>query len=245
MTSAPTPVPHGPAEHRGPPWLIAVIFTTFAVGSLTVILLAWSGAFQGAVAVHSAQGSGVAATQTRDVPPFSAVTLAGSNNVVIRIGGRQSVAVGGDIDVLDHITTRVVEDRLVIGTTGNVTSQTPMRVDITVPSLQDLSLDGSGVMVVHGIHTADLTVTLSGSGLIFAGGSVTRLDVTLSGAGDVRLGGLVAQHARAALDGSGRIALTATTSLDASLPGTGTILYGGNPADVTKNVTGEGTITSR
>jgi hypothetical protein len=47
------------------------------------------------------------------------------------------------------------------------------------------------------------------------------------------------------LDGSGRIDVTANASLAASLPGTGTILYGGSPMDVMKNVTGEGTITNR
>jgi hypothetical protein len=35
----------------------------------------------------------------------------------------------------------------------------------------------------------------------------------------------------------------ATRSLDASVSGTGVIVYGGNPGDVTQNITGTGAIT--
>jgi hypothetical protein len=49
---------------------------------------------------------------------------------------------------------------------------------------------------------------------------------------------------KAALSGSGNIFVTARKSLDASLPGSGTISYSGDPADVTKSVTGSGAITS-
>lgn len=41
------------------------------------------------------------------------------------------------------------------------------------------------------------------------------------------------------------IGATATESLDASVPGSGAIVYGGDPNDVTKTVTGSGAITPR
>jgi len=46
----------------------------------------------------------------------------------------------------------------------------------------------------------------------------------------------------ALLTGSGLIQVTATTSLDAAVPGTGAIIYGGNPPQVSTSVTGTGTI---
>ena len=54
---------------------------------------------------------------------------------------------------------------------------------------------------------------------------------------------LVANDVRAVVSGSGSIFTTATTSLDASVSGSGAILYAGNPQDVTKSVTGSGAIT--
>ena len=245
MTVAPTPIPSR-RGHHGRNVLVVGILAVAAAVALAVILLIRSGAFDNSSSVRAGEGSGIAASQTRNVAPFSAVSLVGANNVAIRVGGPQSVVVRTDAELLDRVTTRVRDDRLVIGTKrGNFTSKSPTRVDLTVPSLRYLTLDGSGVITVRGVDTARLTVTLSGSGVIRASGRATRLDVTLSGMGDARLAGVIAEYVYARVSGSGRIAVTALRSLDASLPGTGTIVFGGNPRDVTKDVTGQGTITSR
>ena len=55
--------------------------------------------------------------------------------------------------------------------------------------------------------------------------------------------GLVADDVDAVLSGSGNMFVTATKSLDASIPGSGSIAYEGNPPHVTKSVTGSGAIT--
>ena len=47
----------------------------------------------------------------------------------------------------------------------------------------------------------------------------------------------------AVVTGSGLIQVTATTSLDAQVPGTGEIIYSGNLAQVTTSITGTGTGT--
>ena len=78
-----------------------------------------------------------------------------------------------------------------------------------------------------------------------AAGAATRLDVTINGDGKARLSQLTARDARAVVSGSGLIQVTATTSLDAAVPGSGTIIYRGNPPQVTTSVTGSGTVTRR
>src|SRR5689334_8161467 len=42
------------------------------------------------------RGSGVASTQTRQLPSFAAVELAGSSNVSVQVGAPESVVVHGD-----------------------------------------------------------------------------------------------------------------------------------------------------
>ena len=54
---------------------------------------------------------------------------------------------------------------------------------------------------------------------------------------------LVANDVRAVVSGSGSIFVTATKSLDASVSGSGAILYAGSPPNVTSNITGSGAIT--
>jgi hypothetical protein len=190
-------------------------------------------------------GSGVAATQERSLPPFTAVDLAGTNNVVVRVGAKQSVVVHADDNLLARVTTRVRSGALVIGTTpGNLNAKSPMFVVVDVPSLDAVGLQGAGNMGVTGIHARSLTVALSGSGNIEAAGTATKLGVTISGQGNALLRHLLARNVTATLSGDGTIMLTATQRLAARISGSGTILYGGNPAHVTQAVTGSGAVTA-
>jgi hypothetical protein len=118
-----------------------------------------------------------------------------------------------------------------------------MSVEVNVPTLNALKLTGSGNIVVNGIETESLKVTLPGNGTLTGTGTVKRLDVTVSGSGTVQFTRLIANDVQAVVSGSGSIFITATKSLDASVSGEGAILYVGNPQDVTKSVTGTGAIT--
>ena len=213
------------------------------LGGLAVALLYQFDAF-GSSSRSTGQGSGVPATQTRQVAAFNSVELAGANNVVIRVGEKQSVVVKADDNLLNRVTTTVNSGALVIGNTpGNLTAKSPMSVEVTVPSLNALALTGSGNVIVSGLKTESLTATLSGSGNLFASGTATSVDVTVSGSGNARLTQLAADSAHAVVSGFGAIFITATRSLDASVTGSGTIVYAGNPENVAKSVTGSGTIT--
>lgn len=184
------------------------------------------------------------ATQTRHVSAFHEVELAGGNNVVIHVGEKRSVVVKADDNLLDRVTTKVESGKLVIGNTpGSLTAKSPMRVVVTVPRLSELTLAGGGNIIVTGIRAESLTVTLSGGGNMTGSGSARSLGVTLSGSGTAWFAGLAAENIQAVLSGSGTIYVTATKSLDASVPGSGTIVYSGNPLHVTKSVSGSGTIT--
>ena len=101
---------------------------------------------------------------------------------------------------------------------------------------------GSGIITVTGIDTPSFTVTLAGSGILRASGTATRLNATIGGSGDVELERLLSRDALAVVSGSGRIVITATRSLNASLTGDGVIEYGGNPARLATSVTGNGVI---
>lgn len=241
ITSAPQRGGHT-AHHSRLTLAAALIFVLVLAGiGIAIAVLVHGGGSPGS----GVQGSGVAATQTRAVAPFSGLDLAGANDVTVTVGAPQSVVVHADSNLITHITTRVVAGTLVIGDTGSFTTRTPMSVDVSMPSLTALNLSGDGQISVTGINTPQLTLTVSGSGLLKAAGTAVRLTVTLSGKGEAQLSQLTARDVRAVVTGSGLIQVTATTSLDAAVPGTGAIIYGGNPPQVTTSVTGTGTVTHR
>jgi hypothetical protein len=215
-----------------------------ALSALAIAVVLRYGVFQRSSGAEGAYGSGVAATEHRKLGSFSSVELAGSNNVTVRVGGRPSVVVKADENLLDRITTEVRADSLVIGNTpGSFTTESPLSVEVGVPSLSALALTGSGNVSVGGLDAESLTVDLSGSGTVIGSGRATRLEIILSGSGDAQLGPLVARDVKAVLSGSGDIFLTVTESLDASVPGAGAIVYAGDPRDVTTSITGSGAIS--
>jgi hypothetical protein len=237
---ATTAAPHhgGHMTRRSQLVLIAATAAALIVAAMVAALLVHGGGSAGS----GVQGSGIAATQTRTVARFSSLDLAGSNEVTVVVGARQSVVVHADSNLISHVTTQVVAGTLVVADTGSFTTRTPMSAEVSVPSLTALNLSGSGQLSVTGIKADRLTVTVSGSGMLSAAGTATRLDVSLSGDGLAQLSRLTASEVRAVVSGSGLIQVTATTSLDAEVPGTGAIVYGGNPAQVTTSVTGIGTV---
>lgn len=154
------------------------------------------------------------------------------------------MVVHADSNLLGRVTTRVRAGRLVIGTTpGNLNAKSPMFVVVTTPSLDAIALPGAGNINATGIAGRTLTATLAGSGNLEASGATAKLDVTISGEGTALMRSLTARDARAVLSGSGTIMLTATHSLTATVSGSGSIFYGGNPGQVTPRVTGRGTIS--
>ena len=243
-TSAPPRSDH--TAHHRPPSLMATLMAALIAAAAALVLAAIGIALLvrgGGSPSSGVQGSGVAATQTRAVASFSSLNLAGSNDVTVTIGRPRSVVVRADSNLINDVTTQVTGGTLVVVEVGSFTARTPMSVEVSVPSLAALDLSGDGQISVTGINAPMLTVKISGSGLLSATGTATRVDVTLSGDGQAQLSQLVTRDARAVVTGSGLIQVTATASLDAAVPGTGAIIYSGNPPQVATSVTGTGVIT--
>ena len=102
MSSAPTPAHRGIALGRLQLTLtaIAVLLLAAILGMLLVDRIFYSSS------TPAGTGSGVASTQARSVAPFTGVDLAGSNNVIVRVGARRSVVVHADSNLLSRVTTR-------------------------------------------------------------------------------------------------------------------------------------------
>ena len=183
------------------------------------------------------------ATAPRTLPPFHSVELAGANDVTVRVGGRQLVVVHGDDNLLGRVTTTVRRSTLVIDNSGSLRSTLPVSVRVTVPALSMIRLSGSGVITVRDVRGPALEVRFPGTGLLHVQGTVDRLAVSLSGTGDAELGELLARHVHAAVAGSGRVLVHPGDSLDATVAGTGVVVYVGDPSHVTTHVTGTGAVS--
>ena len=103
---------------------MAAFITLLILAAIGVVLLARD-VLPGSSSSSGVQGSGVAATSTRALANFSSIDLAGSNNVTVVAGARQSVVVHADNNLLSHVTTQVKAGTLIIGDVGSFARQEP------------------------------------------------------------------------------------------------------------------------
>jgi hypothetical protein len=233
---------HSPASPAHTRVFVAALALAVAALLLAAAALTWAVTRDEGEPTGALIGSGVAAEDTRELAPFTAVELSGANEVAIGVGGEQRVVVRGDDNLLEAITTEVRGETLVVDQSRDFDSVTPMRVEITVPSLDELRLDGSGTIVLDGHDLGDLVVSLPGSGSIVGVGSVATLDVDLGGSGEIDFAGLVARDGRVALSGTGSVLVNVTGVLEANVSGAGSITYSGDPDRVEREITGAGSV---
>jgi hypothetical protein len=217
------------------------------IGVFIIIALMLGACSFGSFSPDVVVGSGKVAHETRSVSNFTSVVLEGSANVSISSGTTESVVVEADDNILPLIETTVKNGQLVIGNkpNTNITTVSPVKVTVTMKSLQSVTLSGSGNVTASGFSGDSLSVNLPGSGNITVTGTTNNLQIKLLGSGNIMCQGLQAKSAIVRLSGSGDIQVYASQSLDASILGSGSILYSGNPSQVNKSVSGSGSITPK
>ncbi|MFN7964767.1 MAG: head GIN domain-containing protein [Acidobacteriota bacterium] len=221
-------------------------FVTAAVTApLAGFLLISTGCGFASLALKHVSGSGKVVEETRTVSSFSKIESAGSTDVVVTIGSPQRVVIKADDNILPLITTTVSDNALSIGSRGNYSTRNAVQVLVTMPSLTSLELAGSGAANINGLQEQGFEASLSGSGDITATGTTTSLKVSIAGSGDVHLFGLIAQHGEVSVTGSGNVEVHVSESLQASVMGSGDIVYDGAPEKLERRVIGSGEITAR
>jgi hypothetical protein len=223
------------------------------------LVLAATGLFSGwrlALGADLLRGSGVAATQRREIGPFTGVALGASFKVVLRIADREAVEVVADDNVLPLIETRVrgdgQEKTLAIELARNtrIDPRTPIVVTVDVVRLERLALGGSGSIegkklkgarlaaAIGGsgsiglaeIDVDELSVVVGGSGSFRADGRAKTLAVQIGGSGSCDTERLAAAEVSVAVAGSGDARVRADNVLSASIAGSGNVYHRGAAA---------------
>jgi hypothetical protein len=190
-------------------------------------------------------GSGNAKTESRAVGSFSKIEISGSPDVEVAVGPAASVAVTADDNILPIIETSVEGDTLKIGSKHSYNTRVGVKVKITAPALDGVSVTGSGDIRVTGLKAGDMDAGVTGSGDVTLSGEIEQLRAHITGSGSLQAGELGAKGVRVTVTGSGDATVRAREELDARVTGSGDVRYSGNPTQVQKHVTGSGNIAPR
>lgn len=196
------------------------------------------------VAASLAHADSQAVSETRSVPAFRGIDLAGVIGVEVSLGKSASVQIIGDADQVGKVITRVKDGTLIVDTPPNFHNHGDhhLRAVVTAPDLASLSLSGTGSLSVTGIANDSLSISLSGTGDIKATGATSTLHASVEGTGALSAKTLIAKDVDIAVSGVGDASVHATQSLNAQLTGTGNISAHGHPHRVNKSVSGLGNI---
>jgi len=216
-------------------------------------------------AINYAQSS---EKETRNLKGFTKVSFGVPGNLYVNIGQDFKLTLEGDKDFLAEIETEVTDGKLVIKRDGwGSFNNKKVIVNITMPSLEGLSVSGSGqAEVSDGLRSGALKLSVSGSGRLFLNDiEAESVDCSISGSGDIIVKGrgraaeadidisgsgsysgesFTLNEADINISGSGSCVCDVKDILEAHVSGSGNISYSGNPK-VDARVSGSGRVRSR
>ncbi len=210
-------------------------------------------------------GSGISSegpdvTKTIDLPDFTGIKTSNSGNITIT-RGKQSFEVTAAKNIIDNLDLEVKNNVLHIGFKKSVKRIKTLNFNISIPSIHELVMTGSGNLHAKGFETQNelylamtgsgnmnvdngannLTAKLSGSGNINVSGEANQGSFVVTGSGNIRAKSLVMSGADAKVTGSGGIAIACNEQLNANITGSGSIDVYGKP-NIKSRVTGSGKV---
>ena len=208
-------------------------------------------------------GSGVPATEERDVSDVTEVSFSGIGEMTIVQGVVPSLNVTADDNVIPALETKVNGHKLIVQTRSrtSINPKTKITYTLTIPRLETVSVSGAGnvrtekfvgealTVKLSGAGNArlldtnfkSLNVNVSGAGTATASGSTEKLTLRISGAGNVEAAALKTGAADVQISGAGNATVWATDALKARASGAGGVKYKGTP-QVDQRVSGAGNV---
>jgi hypothetical protein len=172
-----------------------------------------------------------------------------SSSVDVRVhrAARPGVVVHAGRDVIDRVVTQTEGDvlRIAVRDRGIVIGSDPLAnvsVDVSLPRLDDVLVDGSADVRLDRLRARALTFRVRGTGSLRAQGQVGRLVTDIKGAADARLAQLQARSAHVSVQGAGGVDVSVSKRLSVLVRGAADITYRGDPV-VTKDISGPGTVS--
>lgn len=222
------------------------------------------GGFLALAAFHeTVDGSGVPATEDRNVGSIRDVELSGVGELTITQGDVPALSVTADDNILPLLETETSGRKLTLRTKSDYSLRTKTKIAyaLTVPNLEQLTvsgagnaraekltgdrlavrLSGAGTVTLREDSHKSLTLTLSGAGHATLGGTAESVTLKVSGAGDIDAASLQAKAADVQVSGAGTVRLWATDELKARVSGAGGVRYKGSPK-VEPRVSGAGSV---
>lgn len=232
--------------------------------TLSIVVLGGAMSFAQNYNNTSIEGNGIITTRTAETKPYNTIEVSGPIAVTLIKGTEGTIEITAESNVQERVVTESDGTTLIISLKNNTSLLNTQQIKVSVPykdlsaislrgsgsvkgadrikaSTLSLNLSGSGEMDLR-IDADNLAAELSGSGEIELSGKVTNADLKSAGSGKFACEELVSENAIINISGSSDVKIVTNKSLKGGIRGSGTILYGGNPASNNVEVRGSGKV---
>ncbi|HEU0050315.1 MAG TPA: head GIN domain-containing protein [Nitrososphaera sp.] len=189
-------------------------------------------------------GSGNRQKQKRDVASFNSIATNGAFEINVTCQRPVSLEIEGDDNILPLVVTEISNSVLHIKNLRNYSVSDPIRLQISVPNLEGVTVNGAGKMEVSGIKNEKFEIDANGAPTIRVSGETKVVNIDTNGAGKIDTGKLRASKAIVDSKGVSRVDVQAADQLDVTVSGPSHVTYEGNPV-VNKTVNGPGSVEKK
>ena len=175
-----------------------------------------------------------------EVEGFAVLELSGGWDLQLTQADEYSAVLAGDPELLDTAEVSTAGDRLSIYLHEDVDEDRTVRITITAPAIEALSLAGAVNGTVVGLDAAELTVSLDGAtNLVFEDSTIGDLTLQTAGAANVDLEESLVENAVLSLAGANQLRITMDGgSLTGRVEGVGNVRYSGETSSVNVDIDG-------
>lgn len=191
------------------------------------------------------RGSGDLVTREVDLRAFEAIVLDGGLDIDVRVGPAQRVTALVDDNLVDNLVLEVENGALLVDWDKDCRPSGKCRLEIAVPSLRSIEVNGAGDITVEGLEGKSFDLRIDGAGDVELAGRVDSFDLSINGAGDVDARDLIAEEVVVSVSGAGDADVHAEESLVATVAGVGDVSYAGDPARTRIRTPGLGEVHRR
>lgn len=188
-------------------------------------------------------GEGQTVKEQISLDDFHSIGLGIAGTVYVQPGKTRKVTIEAQKNIIDNIKREVKNGSWNISFHNNARNYSDVKIYITMPTVQALSIGGSGKIISTEAfnNLGDLSFSIGGSGNIEFSGDANSLKVSIGGSGSVKAGNLKVGSSKVSIGGSGSCYVEVGDRLDVSIAGSGSVHYKGRPK-INSSIAGSGKV---
>lgn len=167
----------------------------------------------------------VVTTENRSITAaVNEIEMNGSVDVILKHGDVAAINVKGEQRLLGKLKTEVRGNLLSISLEGIHFNRNHTQVEVTLPNLQKITLNGSGDAEINGFKGEKIQIAVNGSGDVSFNGEYQNISANLRGSGGIDLGHAKSKMIDLEIVGSGDVTVQGDVeNLSAKMNGAGDI----------------------